>query len=113
MKVLLARATVQDPKLLILDEPCCHLDLGTREAFLRTVEELAAQPASPGIILVTHRIDDITPLFTHGMILKDGSVIDSGPRREILQASTLSDAVGVTISLKEVDDRFWPVIGGR
>jgi iron complex transport system ATP-binding protein len=111
MKVLLARATILDPKLLILDEPCCHLDMGTREVFLETIEQLAAKPSSPGIILVTHRIDDITPLFTHGLILKEGRAVDSGKRDEILTGPTLTDAFGVPITLHQSNGRYWPVGG--
>ena len=65
-QVLLARALMSDPELLLLDEPFAGLDLGARERLLVRLTALAADPASPPVVLVTHHCEEIPPGFTHG-----------------------------------------------
>ena len=62
-RVLLARALVNSPDLLILDEPCTGLDITTKELFLQTLEKLSKVKNHQ--IYVTHNIDEILPLTTH------------------------------------------------
>src|SRR5262249_9120858 len=68
-RVLIARALMARPRLLILDEPCAGLDPVARENFLRFVERLARGRASPALVLVTHHVEEITPAFTHALLL--------------------------------------------
>jgi iron complex transport system ATP-binding protein len=63
-RILIARALMAKPKLLILDEPCAGLDPVAREQFLQFVESLARQPRGPALVLVTHHVEEITPGFT-------------------------------------------------
>lgn len=107
LRVLIARATVHDPALLILDEPCCHLDLRAREDFLTLVRELAAGPSAPTLVLVTHRVDDLIDTFTHGLIMKEGRIIARGPRDAVLTRENLRAAFGLNIGLQRIDGRYW------
>ena len=98
-RVLIARALMARPRLLLLDEPCAGLDPVAREEFLRRVEALARRRIAPGIVLVTHHVEEITPAFTHALLLRAGRVVAAGPRRTALNARTLSAAVGARVRL--------------
>jgi iron complex transport system ATP-binding protein len=98
-RVLIARALMAKPRLLILDEPCAGLDPVSREHFLGFVERLARQEKSPAIVLVTHHVEEITPAFTHALILRAGRVVRAGPLPTTLTDETLSNAFGEPVSL--------------
>jgi cation:H+ antiporter len=79
-RVLIARALMARPRLLILDEPCAGLDPVAREHFLAFVERLARRKNAPALVLVTHHVEEITPAFTHALLLRaDGAHV--GPSR--------------------------------
>ncbi|RXR23738.1 ABC transporter ATP-binding protein [Oerskovia turbata] len=96
-RVQIARALMTDPELLLLDEPAAGLDLGGREELVGALSELAADPASPVLVLVTHHVEEIPPGFTHVMLLKDGAVHRAGPLTEVLTAQSLSEAFGLPL----------------
>src|SRR5699024_7957490 len=79
-KVLIARGLMAKPKLLILDEPTNGLDFISREDLLDAIGELAAAEDAPTIIFVTHHIEEVLPVFSHTLLLKDGTVYKSGER---------------------------------
>jgi ABC-type molybdenum transport system ATPase subunit/photorepair protein PhrA len=64
-RVLIGRALIANPELLILDEPCAGLDPAAREQFLSFLDQLAVKKNGPALILVTHHVEEITPGFTH------------------------------------------------
>src|SRR5262249_14825269 len=74
-RVLIARALMARPRLLILDEPCAGLDPVAREKFLRFVHALARRRASPALVLVTHHVEEIMPAFTHALLIRAGRVL--------------------------------------
>ncbi|MCK9912866.1 ATP-binding cassette domain-containing protein, partial [Microbacteriaceae bacterium K1510] len=69
-KVLIARALMASPRLLILDEPCTGLDLLAREQLLQMISQIAERPDAPTILYVTHHIEEILPCFSHTLLLK-------------------------------------------
>ena len=110
VKVLIARALIGHPELLLLDETCVHLDLASREYLLSAVDGLAKGPDAPTMIFITQRVEEITAAFTRGMILRAGRVQCAGERSEVLNAENLSSAFGMKIRLHaRPDGRFWPV----
>jgi iron complex transport system ATP-binding protein len=111
-KVMIARALLGRPRLLILDEPCAGLDLAAREALLVGVEQLAHRPDAPTLVLVTHHIEEITHAFTHALVLQGGRALAQGPKEEVLTGPVLSDAFGVPVRVHHVDGRFWPRVEG-
>ncbi|QAY62431.1 ABC transporter ATP-binding protein [Xylanimonas allomyrinae] len=97
-RVQIARALMTDPELLILDEPGAGLDLGGREELVGALSELASDPRSPVLLLVTHHVEEIPPGFTHMLLLgAHGRVQASGPLAEVLTAENLSAAFGLDL----------------
>jgi iron complex transport system ATP-binding protein len=80
------------PKLLILDEPCAGLDPVARRHFLDFLERLTRHARSPSLVLVTHHIEEITPGFSHSLLLRKGEVVAAAPLARALTSRTLSVA---------------------
>jgi len=76
--VLIGRALMAKPELLILDEPCAGLDPVAREQFLQFLERLARAADAPSLVLVTHHVEEIMPGFSHVLILRPGACFASG-----------------------------------
>lgn len=110
-KVLIARALMASPRLLILDEPCTGLDLLSREQLLAMIEQIAAQPDGPTLLYVTHHIEEILPCFTHTLLLKEGSVDQAGQNDEVLTADRLSRFFGVPVNVQRSQGRSWISLG--
>ena len=104
-RLLLARALVNRPDLLILDEPCAGLDIPTRERFLQTLEKLAETKTQ--LIYVTHHIEEILPLTTHVLLLKNGAVFSKGTKNKMLTGPQLSNAFDCHIGLRKKSGRYW------
>jgi iron complex transport system ATP-binding protein len=101
-RVLIGRALMAKPALLILDEPCAGLDPVAREHFLQFLNRLK----SPTLVLVTHHVEEIMPVFTHVLVLKAGRVFAAGPKREVLTPQRLRDAFGAAVRLHVDDGRY-------
>jgi iron complex transport system ATP-binding protein len=105
-RVLIARALMAQPQLLILDEPCAGLDPAAREHFLQFLQRLGKQPSAPTLVLVTHHVEEIMPVFSHVLILKSGKVLASGSKRVVLESRILSRAFGTGIRLGKKAGRY-------
>lgn len=105
-RVQLARTLMIDPELLLLDEPTAGLDLGGREALVHRLADLAADPASPPIVQVTHHVEEIPPGFTHVLLLRDGAVLAAGPLDTALTAGAIGACFGVAVTLERRDGRW-------
>jgi iron complex transport system ATP-binding protein len=90
-RVLIARALMADPALLLLDEPCANLDPVARERLLRVIDRVAASSRAC-VVLVTHHVEEIVAAFSHVLLLKAGRVLASGPKRSVLTSELLSEA---------------------
>ncbi|MBU6401462.1 MAG: ATP-binding cassette domain-containing protein, partial [Verrucomicrobia bacterium] len=99
-RILIGRALMARPRLLILDEPCAGLDPAAREHFLQFLQRLGRQPAAPTLVLVTHHVEEIMPVFSHVLILKAGRVIAAGARRHTLRSNLLSQAFATPLRLR-------------
>lgn len=105
-RVLLARALAGTPVLLLLDEPAAGLDLGAREDLVDRLGALAADPATPAVVLVTHHPEEIPAGFTHALLLRDGRAVAAGPIREALADAPLSEAFGLPLAAAWDGDRL-------
>ena len=106
-RTLIARALINEPEILILDEPCTGLDLAVREQFLSTLRGLAQRPDGPNIILVTHHVEEIIPEISNCLLMKEGSVLNQGSKKAVLTASSLSECLSLPIRLREQNDSSW------
>jgi iron complex transport system ATP-binding protein len=93
-RVLIARALMNAPHLLILDEPCAGLDPAARESFLEDLGRFVERPDTPTLVIVTHHIEEIPAFVRHAMVLKDGRTLAQGPIAEVLRADVLGEAFG-------------------
>ena len=105
-RVLIGRALMATPRVLILDEPCAGLDPAAREHFLQFIQRLGAQKNSPTLILVTHHVEEIVPVFSCVLILKNGNVLASGKKSAVLDSKNLSAAFGARMRLFETGSRY-------
>lgn len=98
-RVLIARALMARPRLLILDEPCAGLDPVARRDFLTLVNRLGRRRGGPALVLVTHHVEEITPAFTHALLLRGGEVTAAGPRAQVLTSAQLSQLFATKVRL--------------
>jgi iron complex transport system ATP-binding protein len=111
-RVLIARALIAEPAVLIVDEPCAGLDPVARERFLEFIEHLAGRRNSPALIFVTHHVEEITPAFTHALLLRGGRVEAAGAIERVLTSEALSRAFGAKLKLRRKHHR-WTLSTGR
>jgi iron complex transport system ATP-binding protein len=105
-RVLLARALMRDPELVLLDEPTAGLDIGGREQLLADLADIASRPGAAPVVLVTHHLEEIPPAFTHALVLRNGAVIGSGPIADTLTDPVLSACFGVYLRVEQSHGRF-------
>jgi iron complex transport system ATP-binding protein len=105
-RTLIARALMTDPELMLLDEPTAGLDLGGREDLIARLTELALDPDSPAMVLVTHHVEEIPPGFTHGMLLREGTIVAAGLLGEVMTADNLTKTFGMPLVVDRFGDRY-------
>jgi iron complex transport system ATP-binding protein len=105
-RVQIARALMTDPELLLLDEPAAGLDLGGREDLVQTLSRLALDEDAPATVLVSHHVEEIPPGFTHVLLLREGSVVASGPLDSTLTAEHLGATFGLPLELERHGGRW-------
>jgi iron complex transport system ATP-binding protein len=105
-RVLIGRALMASPALLILDEPCAGLDPAARERFLFFIENLCSRKRCPTVLFVTHHVEEIMPSITHALVMKAGRVIAEGPKHSALTSRILSEAFDAQIAIRRSKDRY-------
>jgi iron complex transport system ATP-binding protein len=101
-RVLIARALMTDPELLLLDEPAAGLDLGAREALLRRLARITTDEDGPALVMVSHHVEEIPTGITHALLLRSGAVVAAGPIAEVLTRSALSACFGLPLTVEKL-----------
>lgn len=107
-KVLIGRALINEPEILIFDEAFGGLDIIARAQ----MEELLAELAKVGqtMIFVTHATDEILPCFDRVLMLREGRVFRKGMRKDLITQDILEDFYGQGVDFLAHGDRFYTAI---
>jgi iron complex transport system ATP-binding protein len=112
-RILISRAIINRPEILILDESCAGLDPAARNHFLGDLKILTSHENAPTIIFVTHHIEEISPWITNVFILKQGVCQASGKTDDLLNSETLSDAFDCQCSVTMKNERYYLQVAGQ
>ena len=104
-KVLIGRALMNHPDIIIFDEAFNGLDIFARHDMEITINELAEGNIT--FILVTHNTDEILPVFGKALLLRDGQVHSQGDIDDMIQYDNLSDFYGANVDVFKHKDRFY------
>jgi len=112
-QVLVARARMTEPVMLVLDEPCAGMDPAARERFLAWLGALMAEPSTPAVMMITHHVEEVLPQFERALLIGEGRIVAAGPTGEVVTAASLVKTYGVSVAqLVEHGGRRWPIWGG-
>jgi len=103
-RIMIARALVHEPDMLLLDEPSNALDLAAQRE-LREALRLVAQQGT-GIVMVTHHLADILPEMTRVIMMRSGRIFADGAKEELITAEKLRELFGVEVTLTRRDG-YW------
>jgi iron complex transport system ATP-binding protein len=105
-RVLLARALMPDPDLVLVDEPAAGLDLRAREELVDALRAMAGAARPAAIVLVTHHLEEVPPGFGHAMVLAGGRVVAAGPVAGALTDAALTAAYGIPLHVTHAHGRW-------
>lgn len=105
-RVLIARAMMNEPEILLLDEPCSGLDMIARETFLHNIQDLAEKNGM-AIVYVTHHTEEILPFFNKAALMKDGMLTAKGDLEKIFSEEILEKFFGVKTSILWTNQHFF------
>ena len=104
-KVIIGRALISDPDIIIFDEACNGLDIIAKKDLYNLIEKLAQDKKS--IFFVTHNTDEILPIFNKALLLKNGQVHSKGDLKTVIQQENLQDFYGSDVDVFERNNRFF------
>jgi iron complex transport system ATP-binding protein len=110
-RVLIARALVHEPQVLVLDEPTRGLDLVARHHFMNRVRAIARDGTTT--LIVTHHVEEIVPEVGRVILLDHGRVAADGPKEAVLQSAHLGRVFGAPLAVELVDDYYHVRVTGE
>jgi iron complex transport system ATP-binding protein len=108
VRALIARALMQRPMLLLLDEPTAGLDILAREQVLATVQAMLADPAqAPTVVMITHHVEELPPATSQILLLHEGAIAGVGSPEEVLTTELLRRVYRCPLTVKREGARFY------
>lgn len=108
-KIAIARALVQEPKLLIFDEPTGNLDLGNEELIMKEAKKIANEGIT--ILISIHDLNIASRYGDEFFLLKEGKIKYQG-NKEILNKENLTDIYGINVSVENIKNKKFIYVGG-
>jgi iron complex transport system ATP-binding protein len=105
-RALIARALAGRPRVLLLDEPAAGLDLAGREQLLACLDDLRTRHPGLATVLVTHHLEELPASTTHALLLRDGSMLGSGPVADVLTSDLVSTCFGYPVAIGRTAGRW-------
>lgn len=112
-RILIARALISEPRVLLLDEPSTGLDVAAREQLLATVDLLESSHPQIASILVTHHLEELPETTTHAMLVSHGRLVASGPVHDVVTTEAVSAAFEHPIEVTFANGRWGARAGAR
>jgi iron complex transport system ATP-binding protein len=103
-RIMIARALVHEPEMLLLDEPSNALDIAAQRELREALRRVAQQ--GTGIIMVTHHLADILPEIDRVIMMRDGRIFADGSKDELIDAKKLGELFGTDVHVTERDG-YW------
>jgi iron complex transport system ATP-binding protein len=110
-RVLIARALMAEPALLLLDEPFNALDLPSREDLVDALHRLAEGRPRLATVTVTHHLEELSPAVSHALLLREGRILAGGRVGEVLTGPWLTACFGRPITVNRHEGRWWAYSG--
>ncbi len=106
-RIMIARALVHEPEMLLLDEPSNALDIAAQRELREALRRVARQGI--GIMMVTHHLEDVLPEIDRVIMMRDGRIAADGPKEELIDAEKLGALFGTDVHVAEKDGyyRWW------
>jgi iron complex transport system ATP-binding protein len=105
-RVLISRARMAAPLILILDEPCAGLDPGGRELLLRSIQTIGENHKQTALVYVTHHIEEIMPIFEYTLAISAGRSIQSEPTKKVISSELIKNLYGINAAVTYKNSRY-------
>jgi iron complex transport system ATP-binding protein len=105
-RLLLARSLMDEPELLLLDEPTTGLDLPSRERLISSLDAMAEANADLPTVIVTHHLEEIPATTTHALLIRDGAIVAAGPIASVLTSGAVSTTFDIEVDVAHNTGRW-------